>query len=395
MFVSKKRSRQSATLLGAIIGLMVIFTFVIALINPNIGSQSSDSSESQPLATPEPTRLVVPTPDPDPQLGGERPYIHSSGLFQTFRPAGEDWVIDERLPGESTPTTTSLARVVIQSGTRLVVIHNYIQPGKEYESLESLSQNFITAEHFAQDWYAYDRWQEVSRTVTESSVVVTLDLEYQTAKYRAISTYQLAGDWLMVSRLVVPANNPGLLDLLQQLMGTSFVLYDELLALPLEWPAYIDQQLGTLFKRPAAWEVVAGGEGRPVTFADSAGLGRVYLLTVPDRALTSAEEAEAWVTEQHPDASILGSAPVEHQHGSGFEVAYRYRDEKGDTHSGLMVLLNDADGTLYAANAQIDPPDVNLLDEAVLSGDLLDIRRAVVEGFIVLPESATQVTSAT
>jgi hypothetical protein len=125
MSLSRKRSHQRATALGVVVGLVVIFTFVIGLINPDLGSRSTSSSNSSVTDTPSATKVIVPTPDPDPHLGGELPYIHSSGYFQTFRPAGSDWVFDE---GESVNASTS-AKVVIQSPQRLVVIHNYIQPG--------------------------------------------------------------------------------------------------------------------------------------------------------------------------------------------------------------------------------------------------------------------------
>ncbi len=94
---SKRRGQRRATLLGASIGMIIIVTFVLTLVAPDLGSRSS-SSEIDPFATPRPTELIIPTPDPNPQLEGRPVYIHSSGLFQTFMPAGSDWYVDE---GES------------------------------------------------------------------------------------------------------------------------------------------------------------------------------------------------------------------------------------------------------------------------------------------------------
>ncbi|MEP0763795.1 MAG: hypothetical protein HRF48_13770, partial [Chloroflexota bacterium] len=79
MHKSRKRDQRRATLLGAIIGSIIIFTFVLTLIAPDLGSRSSSNTDLDPFATPQPTSLVIPTPDPDPQLTGRPPYIHSSG----------------------------------------------------------------------------------------------------------------------------------------------------------------------------------------------------------------------------------------------------------------------------------------------------------------------------
>jgi len=100
------------TFLGALIGVIIIFTFVISLISP--GTFRSTSDDDFPTLTPygtlpSPTQIVLPTPEADPQLEGELPYIHSSGAFQTFKPAGSDWFVDEL----ATLTDTSTARVVI------------------------------------------------------------------------------------------------------------------------------------------------------------------------------------------------------------------------------------------------------------------------------------------
>jgi len=390
MSLSKQRARQRATLVGALLGVIVILTFVISLIAP--GSKLS-SNPSLPTITPygtppPPTEVIFPTPEPNPLLEGEPPYIHSSGYFQTFRPSGQDWIIDE---GQSVSAST-IVRVVIQSPQRLTVIHNYIQPGVEYESLDSFSKNFLTDQHFAGAWSDYDSWLETGRKITGDSVIADFDLVARGKHYLARSTYRLDGSWLFVTRLVVPGNNPGLLDLLQKLVIPAFVGYPDLMALPEAWPAYIDQQLGFVWKHPLGWESVAGGEGRPVTFSFSSAGARdlVRIWTVPNQPIASAEEAQTWVSASEPGAAVLGANPVQREAGKGYQVAYTFRDEAGDIHSGLMVLLNDQAGTLFIASLQIALPDLNLLDAGNLSQTDADARQAVADGFIVLPGEARQ-----
>ncbi len=393
MSLSRKRSRQRTTAVGVVFGLVLIFVFLVGLIKPDLGSRTSSSSSVSVTDTPSVTEVVVPTPDPNPQLEGELPYIHSSGYFQTFRPAGSDWVIDE---GESVNASTS-AKVVIQSPQRLVVIHNYIQPGVEYESLDALSTGYLTPEHFAGAWANYESWTETGRTVSGESVIVNFDLLSQNVRYLSRSIYRLEGNWLYVIRLVVPANNPSLLDLLQQLVVPSFVSYSDLLALPQSWPAYSDQQLGFIFKHAPDWKLVAGSPGHAVTFslAISGEKNTVRLWTVPVQPLQSAEEAEAWVQQNDPGVTLVGSNTITHATGQGYQVGYTYLDEQGDAHSGLDVLLNDAAGTLFIASLRINPPDLNLAQAPTLQSPYSEALQGVVGGFMVLPEGARQPATST
>ncbi len=68
------------------------------------------------------------------------------------------------------------------------------------------------------------------------------------------------------------------------------------------------------------------------------------------------------------------------------EVAYTYVDTTGDSRSGLMVLLNDAAGTLFVANLQTAILDTNLLTETELSVGIVQAVQAVRSGFVILPE---------
>jgi len=388
---SRKRGQRRTTLLGAIVGLMIIFTsFVLTLIAPDLGSRRSSNADLDPFATPQPTRLVIPTPDPDPQLTGRPPYLHSSGLFQTFLPAGDDWIVDE---GESVQAS-AVARVVISSPQRLVVIHNYIQPGVEYESLDSLSANYLTEQHFAGAWQDYDSWEETGRTVGEEGVVVDFALTSEGHDYLGRTTSRLWQDWLFVARIVVPANNPTLLDLLQTLVIPTFQGFPALLALPSDWRAYVDQTAGFVLRHPAGWTVAAGSPGRPATLLLNGANNneRVRLWTEPETPIASTEAAEAWVRAAATVDAVLSVATVQREAGRGYLVAYRTLDAAGDAHSALTALLNDEAGTLFVADLQIESPDANLLDSQSVPDAYVAARQSVAEGFIVLPASSRSAT---
>jgi hypothetical protein len=385
MSLSRKRTQRRATFAGAVIGIIIILTFLITLINPDMTSRNSSTVNDVP-PSPRPTELVFPTPDPDPQLDGEPPYIHSSGYFQTFRPAGDNWLIDE---GGAVSAGTTL-KVVIQSPQRLVVIHNYIQPGVNYQSLDSLNTDFLTPEHFAGAWADYEGWQETNRTVSADRIIVDMELNSEGKTYLNRSTYWLEADQLFVSRLVVPSNYPALLDLLQERVMATFKPYPEMMALDAFWPAYVDQPLGYMLKRPADWDQVAGGVGRAVTFNIPAteGKNNVRAWSVPETSLASAADAESWWAQTEPGATVIGSATIEHTEGSGYQVAYSVLDEQGDSHSALAVLLNDPRGNMVVASLLIHPADVNLLDATELDAPYADALKAVTLGFVVLPETA-------
>jgi hypothetical protein len=59
-----------------------------------------------------------------------------------------------------------------------------------------------------------------------------------------------------------------------------------------------------------------------------------------------------------------------------------------------MVMLNDEHGTLFTANLQATPPDMNWLDAQTLSETDGETAQALISGFIVLPDIARTPTPA-
>lgn len=382
MSYSRKRNRRLATAVGTLIGVMIIFTFVISLINP--GVTTTDESELFPTFTPPGTEL--PPPDPNPDLSGEPTHVHSSGYFQTFKPSGSDWTVFEDAGAQS----DTVLSVVFQSGQRLAVVHNYIRRGVEVESVESLNTEYLTNAHFAESWVDYESWEETGRSVGADSVTTEFTLVSGELDYLGRDITRLGENgWVFVTRLVVPGNNPGLLDTLEGYVVPAFVGLP-LQGLPFDWPTYADPELGYLFKRPAAWQLVAGTPGHPVTFspAEARDRGMIRVWAEGDRTLDGAGDAEAWLAELVPSAEVIGIDPLQQGEASGFQVAYSFTDREGDPRSGLFVALLRLDGMAQAANLQVREADVNLLEGASLAGALADVRRAVVEGFIPWEQGA-------
>ena len=408
MTTRSARNRRRATVAGAIVGLILIFTFVLSLVAPGLGSSNGDDIEfptvtpfGTPAPTLTPTPVVFPTPDPDLQLEGEPAYVHSSGYFQVFRPAGSEWTVNERPASgvagvvSAEPTYPS---VFVQGGSRLVVIHNYIRQGVEYESLEALSENLLSVEYFNAAWGGnnggYEQWTETAREITGEAVITDFDLISSGMPYLGRDISRLEGSTLYVARIVVPSNNPDLFALLSDLVPQYFVGYSDIQALPRAWSVYADQELGFMIKLPPTLTQVAGGSGLPATFRLAGESEPAITLRVSaelNRVLESEADAESWLLDAEPSAEVLETQALTHQYGEGYEIVYTYRDVSGDPQNGLVVLLNGQradEPSLAIAQLQIAAFDLDLTDMESLPEMVLDVRRAVVDGFVTLPLGA-------
>ncbi|HEX3054363.1 MAG TPA: hypothetical protein VHP83_27145 [Aggregatilineaceae bacterium] len=403
----KNQNRRNAQILSVVIGLMVIFTFVFSLVATNTGDDNNNPTpqpNTEPTSAPASTKVVLPTPDANPQFGGLSPYVHSSGYFQAFRPAGSDWEAPNE--NQSGPNTNAPG-VIFQSIPRQVVIHNYVVPGVEYASLESFSQNYLTETYFKGAWLGqlddqgnatgYERFTETNRQITENSVISDFDLVSKGANYVGRDISRLEGTWLYSTRIVVPANDPGLLDVLQNLVVPGFFGYPDLQKLPQFWQTFSDSRWGYAIKYPGEWTRVSGGPGERIRFnVDIPDLEMTILVqSVEDFTVDSDETASQWATANLSAVSILGTARIQHEMGEGYAVAYTFRAASNDIQSGLVALLNGPDSRLIVADMQLNLSDVNLLDAESFAGLqdevqrtlLTDARRALLDGFIILPEA--------
>jgi hypothetical protein len=377
-----RRGQRRNQLVGVAIGVIIVVTTMIGLLAPQLRRSTSTSNEPSVIPTPEPTELVIPTPDPNPQLEGASPYFHSSGYFQAFRPAGDDWQVYE-IPEYNVPP---YAGVIMQNLDRLVVIYDYLVEGVEYETLDDLSENYWTDSEFADNWVNYDSWTVVRREEVDDRLIIDFDLALDDNAFLGRTTSWMENNFLYVSRLVVPANNPALLELLYEKVTPGLIGYPALQALPQTWPVFTDRIFGFALKHPAGWGMIAGGEGRPTTFRIPSGQVRVQSET--DQSISSVEEAEQWITENEMGVTIIESDSIEHDMGTGYQVAYSYQDAAGDRHSGLVVVLTSDDDTLHIANLQLETPDINLLEiDETVSALNYEAVRALTQGFIVLPDA--------
>lgn len=344
--------------IAAVVALvMIIGSMLLSTVAPGLGT---NNNAVQPIPTvsmdtPEPTALTFPTPDPaGPNVVAAETYVHPSGTFMVMRPQG--W-----LPA---PTTTeTIASVSLVNNTLLSVVHAYIQAYTYPQDVTALDAE-NSADQLASSWSAYDAWRETNRIVGEDRLTIDFELDLTGNTYLARHITwgsTIDPNLAVVLRIVVPNNNPALLDALTEAIIPSYQLIPEALSVPLNWQGYVDQTLGYEIRLAPGWQLVDGGPGSTATFATE---GETLTLNVEmNTALDGEDAARAWVEASHADAEVVAVAPLERAGQSGFSVAYRFPDADGASQSGLALLLPTETGGLLSANLRINASGVNLLAE--------------------------------
>lgn len=335
---------------------MIIGSMLLSTVAPGIGTYNA----VQPVATtsmdtPAPTAVTFPTPDPaGPNVVASGVYVHPSGTFLLMQPQG--W-----LPA---PTTTeTIASVSLVNNAQLSVVHAYIQAYTYPQDVTALDAE-NSADQLASSWSAYDTWRETNRTAGDERLTIDFELDLTGNTYLARQVSwgsDVDPNLAVVLRIVVPNNNPALLDALAEAIIPSYHLIPEALSVPLNWQGYVDQTLGYEIRLAPGWQIVDGGPGSTATFAAE---GMTLTLSVePDTTVESEDAARAWVEASRARAEVVAAAPLEREDRSGFSVAYRFPNADGEAQSGLALLLPTANGSLLSANLRIEQGGVNLLAE--------------------------------
>ena len=335
-----------------IIGSMLLSTVAPNLRTPNVAQPQEPISMD---TTPTPTAVTFPTPDPaGPHLTATGIYVHPSGTFQLMQPQG--WL--------AAPTSTeTIASVSLVNNGLLSVVHAYIQAYTYPQEVTALDAE-NSAEQLASSWSAYDAWRETHRTVGEDRLTIDFELDLSGNTYLARHITwgsDLDPNLAIVLRIVVPDNNPALLDALAEAIIPSYQLIPTALSVPLSWQGYVDQTLGFELRLAPGWQLVDGAPGSTATF--SAEGMTLTLGREADTPLDGEDAARAWVEASRTDAEVVAVEPLERAGSSGFSVAYRFPNADGAPQSGLALLLPAEDGSLWSANLHIDTGGVNLLAE--------------------------------
>ncbi|NWF69809.1 MAG: hypothetical protein HXY40_12060 [Chloroflexi bacterium] len=313
--------------------------------------------------TPAPTPTIIATfpPPLDPALiSYATQYMHPSGLFSVAVPNPPVW---NSIEPQSTTTRQSVA-----FRNDLSVIEVYVEKADTpIASMDELNARFTTP-ILQGSWSRYSPVRETGRRVEGDRVLIDFELGFRQQTYLARHVAWTDGDWIYVVRIVMPDNaRDQLVGMLESEIGT-FVPYTQFSASPFEWNATYDAQARHLIRFPSTWIVTDSSPGLPTSVSGPDGSA----LRLESRAGSVADEAaaRAFVTAQRPGATVVSVAPTTRGDSSGFSVAYSLTNADGDAISGLMVLLNNADGMLRFADLRMPRAGVDLnalpaLDPAV------------------------------
>jgi len=364
------------------VGMAIVFIsiFVIGLVatpstpTPTISELQSTSTPAQQT-----NPVVIPTPEGEITLvANQQPSTQINGLFQASPPVG--WITQFN---DYDPTILR-GRMAFSNPDRLSVIEYLLQFGVNYPALQNLADEFFTDSYFVDAWAEYSAFSETNRAVTETNVTIDFILVSQEIGYLGRQVAWLDGDWLNMVRLIVPDNNPQLLQALTDTAVPTLIAFKDQAGIDPSMASYADFEQGFLFRHPN-WRQISGSLGTPAVFGSFDDKNRLTARTIAETPIESLDAAEAYVRQLHPSAQIIAGQVTTRQFADGYLISYQDRDPDGDPTAGLIALLNDTQGRLLIAD----------ITSTIITADLLstsddpsvDRLREISDSFMALPPS--------
>jgi hypothetical protein len=346
-------NQQSARRATIILGAVMIVAMGASAILPLFTRNTSDIPTPEPTAAP---TLTLPAQVTDfSAITFDQDYLHPSGLFSIAQPTG--WTIGQQ------NTNANSVDVSMNNADLLSVVQTSLQINSSpIQSLDELDAVF-TQSALNASWSNYRNPRETARVRGENQL--TLDFELQNARQQTFLARQVSWwdtDWIYSVRVVVPVNQIDLLKYMIDELVKTFKPNRLFAGQAADWTAYFDQINHFVVRFPSTWTLTDSAPGRPASFS-----GPNASLRIDTQAISSAlDEAAArkWVEGAVQGAQIATAQPVRRGEAAGFTVSYTYQDNDGNDNSGLAVLLNGANNTLYAANLRLFESGVDLNDDA-------------------------------
>ncbi|MCC7450092.1 MAG: hypothetical protein IT324_21925, partial [Anaerolineae bacterium] len=347
---------------------------LLALMLIILAAQSTITAQS-PTATPTPfrtatsTRTAVPsrtTIPPTAVVATDGTYFHPTGVFSFTHPAGWNLFLEKQFdPFDFYKISMAEAIFISNAESSIIQVDIEKDPDRRARTVQDLNI-LMESGYFFQAWGQYEGgWREIGRRIISNRVVVDFDLVTRATPYLGRLTARFDRGWLIVTRLVVPKDNPPLLARLDELVNGSLVFHYGVTSAPVLWPAIIDTTAGYLIKYPVEWKL-DGQPGQPFVASGTLN-GQAARLTTkaePGKTVFNTQAATAWVTAQYPNAKVLAFKPEVRGSVSGLSVAYTDKDSSGSAVSQVATLLNGPNNTLYAAEISLAAANLNLLNDA-------------------------------
>jgi hypothetical protein len=364
---------KTAQRLSAIVGGTLAIIMALSVILPTL----SQNAATQPQQI-QPTEIPVPTfPPPIADLSSiqfDQVYLHPSGLYTVAQPTG--W-----LPTEPLSTLENARATFSNTAQQSVIQVDVDKPATTPVTLDDVDARW-TSSTLASSWSRYSSWSETGQRRRENDrIIMDFELKLNNQTFVARQVAWTDGEWIYSARVVTPDNATEELLYVLDNVAASITPNKEFASTPFDWQAYFDSQDSHIIRYPADWTLADAAPGRPTSITSSGDIA-LRVEAQPETNISDEDDARAWVETARPGATILSVEPVTRDDGSGFSVAYGFKNVDGESQSGLVVLLNSTD-KLHIANLRFPGVDVDLNSE---SGQESHANLAEVMGsFNVLP----------
>lgn len=347
--MNQHSARRATIILGAIMIVAMGASAILPLFTRNLNQASTPEPTVAPTATLPPVVTDFST------IKFDQDYLHPSGLFSVAQPTG--WTI-----GQQT-TNADSADVSMNNSELLSVVQTSVQinptPIQNLDELDAI----YTKSVLDSSWSNYRNPRETARVRGDNTL--TLDFELKNARQQTFLARQVSWwdtDWIYSVRVVVPENQIDLLKYLVDEEVKTFKPNRIFAGQSADWTAYFDQVNRFVIRFPSTWTLTDSAPGRPASISGPNGSLRID--TLPVSAALDEAAARKWVESTVSGAQITAVQPTTRGDTTGFNVSYTYKDSDGNDNSGLALLLNGANNTLYATNLKLFEANIDLNNDA-------------------------------
>jgi hypothetical protein len=328
----------------------MLFAMVASVFLPLFSRQALLAGTPLPTDAPSPT--APPAVDIN-TISFDQVYLHPSGLFTVAEPSGWSQV--------QTSSNSASAQVNFSNNTALSVVEAYIQVPSTLPKTTQELQDFFKQSDLEASWSNYTTRSEAARRLDGDKVIIDFNLTLGTQPLIARHEAWTDGQWIYVVRVVTPANAPDMLKAMLDKEIPTLKPNKQFAGTPIDWNAYFDPKDRHIIRYPKAWTLADSAPGLPASITSD---NLTLRVSAQDGAVKDDAAAQAWVQSAQAGATILSATAVQRQEGSGFAVAYTFKNADGDSQSGLAVLLNGANNRLHVANLRLNAANVDLNGDA-------------------------------
>jgi hypothetical protein len=348
--MQQKTARRLSAIVGGMLAVIMALSVVLPMLSQNATTQTQ---QIQPTDVPVPT-FPAPIADLN-SIQFDQVYLHPSGLYTVAQPTG--WLPTEPL------STLDNARATFSNATQQSIIQVDVdKPATSPVTLDDVDARW-TSSTLASSWSRYSSWTETGERRRENDqIIMDFELKLNNQTFVARQIAWTDGEWIYSARVVTPENATDELLYVLDKVTASVTPNKEFATTPFDWQAYFDSQDNHIIRYPPDWVLADSAPGKPTSITSGNDIA-LRVESQPATTVADQDAARAWVETERPGAIILSVGPVTREDGSGFAVAYAFKNVDGESQSGLVVLLNSAD-KLHVANLRFAGADVDLNSES-------------------------------